>query len=120
MGRYVSGDFEYKFAFGTQGSTLGTILEEVLDSDENYMYRYTGDYGEIIKLYIGNIDELEKSIKEYIGDFKGITDDQWSKWSSNINYKGITEDMCDKNMMKLFLKNIKERDLDYLDLDIEY
>lgn len=123
MGRYVYGDFQYKFAFGEQSSNLGIVLEEI-ESELNgaiYVHRYisTQDSGEICKVSIDDIEGFIEYVEEvYLKDFKPKTDEDWHLWSTAN--KRFGEEWHDQNMMKLFIENVRENDLDFLSLEIEY
>jgi len=94
MGRYVYGDFEYKFAFARQGSNLGEALQEIVDSDEEgyaFFQRYIGDDGEILKLTIHNGKEFAKFIKQYIDNRKDATEGQESYYDALMMQKFLTD-----------------------------
>lgn len=123
MGRYVYGDFEYKFAFGEQSSSLGEVLEEIQDATKGSIsvHRYFSqhDAGEKVEVHIEDLEQFEGYVNDvYLANFKHKTDEEWSQWSTMS--KKFGEHWHNQNMMNLFLKNIKENDLDYLSLDIEY
>lgn len=105
MGRFITGDFQYKFAFGEQGSTFGEVLEKILAETESYVNRYIGTQyqGEQIELDITNQEEVINAIKTYIGeDFKVKTDEE-------LKIPENREQYWDKLMMYLFLKRCKDK-----------
>lgn len=121
MGRYVTGDFEYKFAFGDQSSSFGEVLENLAKGTDNSVTIYTNDYGEIVRLTLYNPEQLIKNIIEFTKDFKTMTEEQRELWSRCELRLG--DDYWNKFMMKTFLE---EMDLEHreeneeLEFDVEY
>ena len=120
MGRYVYGDFDYKFSFAEQDSSLGEILENLSYDERNFFYvkRYieTQGNGEICQVHIENLEEFKEFIEnEFLKDIPDNYEEVKSKKDRNL-----LSEYHDKIMMKLFLSNILENDLDYLNLEIEY
>lgn len=79
MGRYVSGDFDYKYVVARQGSNLGEILSILVSDSESYVNRYTGDDGEVIYLWVEDGSQLRKPFEEFIDNFDVSSDA--SKWN---------------------------------------
>jgi len=128
MGRFVTGEgFEWKFAFGTQDSSFGEVLEEILnDDDDNYVNRFVGtqNQGEQLELYIDDIKDLINIIKSYIGeDFKIIEWDKKDTYSSEEETrKGADKKYWDKLMMLKFQKYLEKENFceEYLNFYVEY
>lgn len=122
MGRYVTGDFEYKFAFGDQSSSFGEVLENLIEGSENEVVRFISDYGEIVRLRLCDSKELANKIKEFIKDHKQLTPEQEKLWSKGELSLGNS--YWDKEMMKLFLEDLdlenREDDSGELEFDVEY
>lgn len=119
MGRYVTGDFDYKFAFAEQNSSFGEVLEEMVGDTDNQLQRFISDDGEIIRLFINDAEGLKKNITEYISDFKEMTPEQEKKWTTFDLKMG--QEYWDKFMMKQFLEeaNISD-DAGTLEIEVEY
>ena len=126
MGRYVSGDFDYKFAFGEQGSNFGEVLENIVD-DANAnnaeqvgsVIRYIADVGEKVELIIEDKEALVKQIEEYIESFEEMTDDDKELWANMQLEK--SEEHWDKYMMVQFLDHIKENNTSFsMNFHVEY
>ncbi len=126
MGRYVSGDFDYKFAFGEQGSNFGEVLENIVD-DANAnnaeqvgsVIRYIADVGEKVELIIEDKEALTKQIEEYIESFEEMTDDDKKLWSKGHLEKA--DGYWDKYMMVKFLDHIKENNTGFcMNFHVEY
>lgn len=121
MGRYVTGDFEYKFAFGDQSSSFGDVLEKLCEGTDNYVSRYINDYGEIVRLSLNDPKKLTKDIKKFIKGLKELTPEEEKLWSKSELQLG--NEYWDKVMMKQFLE---EMDLNHreeneeLEFDVEY
>lgn len=123
MGRYVYGDFEYKFAFGEQSSSLGEILREIEEATEGAVnvkrYVCDQDSGEKCEVYIEDFTQFKEYVEDvYLADFKPKTDEEWSQWSTM--QKRFGQHWHDQNMINMFLKNVEENYLDFLSLEIEY
>ena len=123
MGRYVYGDFEYKFAFGEQSSSLGEVLEEIQNATEGAVtvHRYFSqhDAGEKVEVHIEDMENFTGYVEDvYLKGFEHKTDEDWHLWSTAN--KKFGHKWHDQNMMNLFLKTVKENELDYLSLEIEY
>jgi hypothetical protein len=117
MGRYVSGDFEYKFSFAEQESNFGEILDQIVTSKsdtDNWLERYIGRSGEIVRLGIYDIKGLRKAVKKYVGKFK-LTEDELEKM------EGDKQELWDKFMMIEFLKELENKENDTrLEFFVEY
>ena len=123
MGRYVTGDWEWKFAFGDQSSSFGEVLQNICQGTENCLSRYvgTGGEGEQLELYVENPYELIEAINTYIGKgFKPKCDIAMREWSK-CNRK-FGDPYWDKLMMQKFLKDIdlKTYNGEYLTFHVEY
>jgi hypothetical protein len=126
MGRYVSGDFDYKFAFGEQGSNFVEVLENIVD-DANAnnaeqvgsVIRYIADVGEKVELIIEDKEALVKQIEEYIESFEEMTDDDKKLWAKGHLEKA--DGYWDKYMMVQFLDHIKENNTSFsMNFHVEY
>jgi len=121
MGRYVSGDFSYKFAFGDQSSSFGEVLEKLAEGTDNCVVRYISEDGEIVRLYLSEPRELAKNIDEFAKDFEPLTSEQEESWSTfKLRMGG---EYWDKYMMKLFAKELdleNREDDDSLEFEVEY
>lgn len=115
MGRYVIGDFEYKFSFAEQESSFGEILEKIITSkSDNWIDRYIGRSGEIVRLGIYDIKGLRKAVKKYVGKFK-LTEDEIDK------IEGSKQESWDKFMMREFLEDLGNKENDTrLEFFVEY
>lgn len=121
MGRYVTGDFEYKFAFGDQSSSFGEVLESLIEGTDNSVRRYISEYGEIVRLQLIDSKGLINNIKEFIKDLKPLTQEQEELWSRCKLTMG--DDYWNKTMMKLFLEvmDLEHREeYEQLEFDVEY
>jgi hypothetical protein len=115
MGRYVSGDWEWKFAFGDQSSSLGFVLEEILDNQKNkdasnYMNRFVGTQGdgERLELWVEDWNIFADTIAEYIGeDFKLADDKTMREWSKCG--KKLDDEYWNRVMMRKFLKDLYDK-----------
>lgn len=109
MGRYVYGDFEYKFAFAQQYSSFGEVLENIMmrEDDLGYIRRLTDDNGEIIKLRIQNGAAFARVTRDFI---------------SSLN--DSTQDLHDRRMMEQFLTDLDiqngTQDNIMLEFEVEY
>jgi hypothetical protein len=120
MGRYVSGDFEYKFAFGDQDSTFGEVLQECCTGTQSYCSRFVGTNGEgeRVELYVHNWKELKKSIQKFIGkNFKQKSEKDIEKWCKLEEVFG--NEYWNKVMMKRFIKE-DLGDEEYYYYNVEY
>lgn len=108
MGRYVYGDFEYKFAFGDQSSSFGDVLEEI--AGDNSITRMADEDCEDVILNITNPQMLIKNIKEYVKGFKPMSKNEQMKWTTCQLKKG--DEYWNKYMMKAFLKKHEKNILD--------
>jgi hypothetical protein len=109
MGRFVSGDWDWKFAFGDQSSSLGEVLETICeDLEETYCDRYIGksEQGEYVELYLGNVKEFVESCKEFIGKDFVVKDEEKEGWTTGKVHFG--NDYWDKLMIRKLLKDKKE------------
>lgn len=115
MGRYVSGDFEYKFSFAEQTSSFGEILEKITNSkQDNWLDRYVGGDGEIVRLRIYDIEGLREAIKKYVGKFT-LSEDEIDK------IEGDKQELWDKFMMREFLEELENIENDTrLEFFVEY
>jgi len=111
MGRYVSGDWKWKFAFGDQGSTFGEVLEEITKNcEECYVSRFVGTRGEgeQVELNIVNSEEFVKVCKEFLGDFKVKTEKEMEEWCTcKVKFGNEYWDKC---MIWKFLKDNTNKD----------
>ena len=104
MGRYVAGDFEFKFSFAEQESSFGEILEKIITpKSDNWIDRYIGRSGEIVRLGIYDIKGLRKAIKKYVGKFK-LTEEEIDKM------EGDKQELWDKFMMREFLEELANKE----------
>jgi len=125
MGRYVTGDFDWKFAFGDQSSTFGEVLENICtDLDEIWLNRYVGTQGEGEKVELridgeDGLKALKVKIAEFIGkDFAIKGTEKWGKCKERFG-----DDYWDKVMMRKFLKKINEGEIivdDTYYFEVEY
>ena len=114
MGRYVTGDWEWKFAFGEQGSTFGEILDEICsDLDDVYLRRFIGQHGEgeILELHFDeDTNEFVKACRDYIGeDFKVLK-------CEDVR----SSEYWDKCMIYKFLKDAKFECNETYNFHVEY
>jgi len=75
MGRYITGDFEWKFEFGKQASNFGELIDDITRSDLNieeagYSNRFIGDGGEYVDIYVEDTEEFIHLIQQYIDEDK--------------------------------------------------
>lgn len=121
MGRYVTGDFEYKFAFADQSSSFGEVIELLCEDTENDVTRYISDVGEIVKLRLCDGKSLLKNIKEFTVDFKPMTEEQETLWSKS-NLK-LGDSYWNQFMILEFAKQLELETFDddiELTFDVEY
>lgn len=121
MGRYISGDFEYKFVFADQSSSFGEVLEKLAQDTDNSVTRYISDDGEIVRLYLSDPKSLAKNINEFAKDYKPLSPEQEELWSTFKLKMG--DEYWDKYMMKQFAKelDLENRDEgDSLQFEVEY
>jgi hypothetical protein len=128
MGRYITGDFEWKFAFAEQSSSFSEVLDEILvkyeekEWSENIGINEIADVerwisnkesGESIQLTVANPKLFLDACRYYIGeDFEVI--------ESNMHK---SEDYWNKLMVKHFIKQIKpqlDEDNTEFNFDVEY
>lgn len=84
MGRYCSGDFEYKFETGKQPSNFGEIMGDITRSELNtgeigYSNRFIGDGGEYVDIYVEDVEEFQHLIRQYIDEDKAGVLSEWDK-----------------------------------------
>ena len=120
MGRYVSGDFEYKFILGNQSSSFGEVLESISkETSSFFLEREIGDNGEIVRIDIDDSEGFIESLDEYTRDYEPITDIEWDMWS-NLKLK-LSQDRCDKFMIvELKKQYLSNKSPSYLEVDVEY
>ena len=121
MGRYITGDFDYKFVFGDQSSSFGEVLEQLAEDTDNSVTRYISNEGEIVRLYLSDPKGLAKNIKEFIKDYNPLTPEQRELWSKCELRMG--DEHWDKYMMKEFAEQIdlENKDGDYsMEFEVEY
>jgi hypothetical protein len=121
MGRYVTGNFDYKFAFGDQSSSFGEVLELLCKDTENDVTRYISNVGEIVKLHLCDGESLLKNIKEFTTEFKPMTEEQENMWSK-CNIK-MGDSYWNQFMMLEFAKQLELETFDddiELTFDVEY
>jgi hypothetical protein len=121
MGRYISGDFDYKFVFGDQSSSFGEVLENLAQDTDNSVTRYISDQGEIVRLYLSDSKALAKNIEEFTKEYKPLTPEQKELWSKCKLQMG--DEYWDMYMMKQFAKELdleNRDDGDSLEFDVEY
>jgi len=121
MGRYISGDFDYKFIVGDQSSSFGEVLEKLAEGTNNSVTRYISDVGEIVRIYLDDPKELAKDIKKFTKKYKPLTPEQEEQF---CNFKlRMGDDYWDMYMMKKFAEqlDLENRDSgDSLEFDVEY
>ncbi len=108
MGRYVTGDFEWKFAFGDQNSNFGRVIEEICSELEDcYCDRYVGTegQGEQVEINIQNPKEFLKGCKTFIGKgFKKKGKREMNKWCKcKVKFR---DNYWDKLMIKKLIKDL--------------
>lgn len=116
MGRFITGDWEYKFAFARQSSSFGEIIEELSEKEDSGMIveRFIGQSGEIVELTVENGKRCHEILKEYAGDIDIEGNDlDW------------TENHYDRYMIALFMKendfkNSSEDHYENMTFRIEY
>ena len=126
MGRYLTGFFDWKFAFGDQGSTFGIVIEEITNNCENVeLRRYTSEYGEKLEMYIVNkkgLKELKEECKRFIGKgFKPYkTNSKKMKEWGHCNEK-FGNEYWDKVMIKKFMGKLDNTIIEEtIEFDVEY
>ena len=117
MGRWISGHWEWKFASAKQSSNFGEVLEYLIDKSgvNSFVTRYLSDYGEIVKLYIGNRKEFMDMLREYVKDWKRND----AKYNSNEHHKDENE-YWTKYMMLEFMEYVKNVDRPDWEFHVEY
>ena len=121
MGRYVTGDFAYKFVFADQSSSFGEVLETLAHETDNNVTRYISEDGEIVRLYLNDAKALAEKINEFTKDYKPLTPEQEELWRTFKLKMG--DEHWDNYMMKQFLEDLdlKNRDDgDSLQFEVEY
>jgi len=121
MGRYITGDFDYKFVFGDQSSSFGEVLEQLAEDTDNSVTRYISNEGEIVRLYLSDPKELAKNIEEFTKEYKPLTAKQEELWSTFKLKMG--DGYWDMYMMKKFAKELdleNRDDGDSLEFEVEY
>ena len=121
MGRYITGDFDYKFVFGDQSSSFGEVLEKLVEDTDNIVTRYISNDGEIVRLYLGDPMGLAQNINEFTKEYKPLTDEQEKLWSKMELKMG--DEYWDMYMMKEFTEQIdleNKDDEDSLEFEVEY
>lgn len=121
MGRYISGDFDYKFVFADQTSSFGEVLEKLVEGTDNSITRYISSEGEIVRLYLSDCKELSKNIDKFTEGYKPLTPEQEELWSTFKLKMG--DEHWDKYMMKQFKEQLdleNREDGDSLEFEVEY
>jgi hypothetical protein len=121
MGRYISGDFEYKFTFGDQSSSFGEVLETLAEETDNSVTRYISNDGEIVRLYLSDAKALAEKINEFTKEYKPLTPEQEELWSTMKLQMG--DEYWDKYMMKQFAEQLDLENADdghSLEFEVEY
>jgi hypothetical protein len=121
MGRYITGDFDYKFVFADQSSSFGEVLENLAQGTDNTVTRYISDQGEIVRLYLSDPKTLAKNIDEFTKEYKPLTPEQEELWSRMKLKMG--DEYWDMYMMKQFENQIdleNRIDEDSLEFEVEY
>jgi hypothetical protein len=106
MGRFVSGDWYWKFAFGDQNSSLGEVLETICeDLSDCYCDRYIGskEQGEQVELCINNVEEFVNACKKFIGEDFVVKDEEKECWTTGKVHFG--DEYWDKLMIRKLLKD---------------
>lgn len=121
MGRYITGDFEYKFVFADQSSSFGEVLEQLVEDTENNVVRYISDDGEIVRLYLSDPKGLAKNIKTFTKEYKPLTAKQEELWSTFKLKMG--DEYWNMYMMKTFAEQLdleNKDEGDSLEFEVEY
>ena len=121
MGRYITGDFDYKFVFSDQTSSFGKVLEQLAQDTDNSVTRYISDAGEIVRLYLSDPKGLAKNINEFTKEYKPLTAEQEELWST-LKLK-MGDEYWDMYMMKQFAEEMdleNREEGDSLEFDVEY
>ena len=124
MGRYIYGDFDYKFAFAEQDSSFGEVLEMLTVDTDNSVTRFINNSGEIVRLELNSPKQLAKKIQDYLKDFQEMTPEEKELWSSFKLRKD--SEYWDKIMMRRFSKSLdlENRDVggfgETLQFEVEY
>jgi hypothetical protein len=113
MGRYVTGDFEWKFAVCKQYSSFGEILADICkDIDNVGVKRYIcDDEGEIVKLYVDDIDAFEQACLKYLD---GFIDTELNKLNMD------NQEYWDKCMIQEFINTVDFEDKEEYVFEVEY
>ena len=122
MGRYVTGDFEWKFAVGDQGSSLGEVLEGIFDDAMGIgVIRTRGIQTEEVELIISDVDEYNKILDLYlisnmmIKGHRKKTPEEMKRWSHGESFG---REYWDWVMMKKFKK--MDFKVGIYNFDVEY
>jgi hypothetical protein len=121
MGRYISGDFSYKFVFADQSSSFGEVLEKLAEGTDNSVTRYISNEGEIVRLYLSDPKTLAEKINEFTKEYEPLTPEQEELWSRFKLKMG--DEYWDKYMMKQFSEELdleNRGDGDSLEFEVEY
>ena len=121
MGRYITGDFDYKFVFGDQSSSFGEVLEQLAQDTDNSVTRYISNDGEIVRLYLSDPKALAEKINEFTKEYQPLTAEQEKLWSNMKLSMG--DEYWDMYMMREFAKQINlenKEDDDSLEFEVEY
>ena len=112
MGRYVTGDWNWKFDLGEQGSTFGMIMEQICLKCEQCICKryeptnYMGEVSERVELSIDNPEEFIRTCREFLGNFKRKSPEDRN--SNRLGELVFEEGYWDKLMIRAFLKDMKE------------
>lgn len=114
MGRYISGDWDYKFAVARQSSSFGEVFEDICFNTEYCScsrFIGTNGQGEYVELYIENADDLLNRCEDFIGkDFVEEEDIEQN------------QEYWDKYMIKRFIDevNLEKNEGETLNFYVEY
>ena len=119
MGRYVTGDWKWKFELGEQNSSFGRIMEQICmncskcNCKREGPTNIRGELSEKIELDIKDPKEFINSCMKFIGNFKRkrLEENYPSKHGDLI----FEKEYWDKLMIRTFLKDMKE-DLYYKEI----
>ena len=124
MGRYLSGDWEWKFAFGDQHSSFGEVMETICENlSDCWCNRYVGTQGqgEQVELNIEEPKQFLTACKEYLKGFKKKGKKEMEAWCQ-CRVKFGTE-YWDKLMVKKFIKEMDIKNMicgDTFNFYVEY
>jgi len=105
MGRYITGDFEWKFELGKQPSNFGEIMDDITMSDLNTgdimdITRIYSDFDEHVIINVKKSEEFQHLIQQYIDeDDTGIL----SEWDIKMLYSFIDRLKTVDDMSELHL-----------------